>query len=117
MSQRDEMVRAIEAYGDALTEWGRSTISDLPFPKVEDYVGPLLPDEDGVPPTMERVEASGASGMLHEPSVGPLYRFRAVPTTCACAPGGPFCGACEYDEDGELIAARVHAPAVPEGAE
>ena len=32
------------------------------------------------------------------------------PTTCACAPDGPFCGACLYDEDGELIEAHAHQP-------
>lgn len=27
---------------------------------------------------------------------------------CGCAPDGPFCGACAYDEDGELTGVRVH---------
>ena len=26
-------------------------------------------------------------------------------STCSCQPDGPFCGACVYDEDGELIEA------------
>lgn len=28
---------------------------------------------------------------------------------CICQPDGPFCGACAYDEDGELIEAQAHA--------
>lgn len=31
---------------------------------------------------------------------------------CTCAPAGPFCGACAYDEDGELIEVRAHEPAL-----
>lgn len=27
---------------------------------------------------------------------------------CVCFPDGPFCGACAYDEDGELVRVRVY---------
>ena len=30
---------------------------------------------------------------------------------CACFPDGPFCGACAYGGDGELVGVRVHEPA------
>ena len=41
-----------------------------------------------------------------------LAKFGAAPQVkmCRCAPDGPFCGACHYDEDGELVEARAHKP-------
>jgi hypothetical protein len=91
VTAREEMIEAIERYALALRAW--STNHPNKRPRLEDFVGHLLPDDKGVPPTayqygwvqVEHVNNYTPVGSLQsEPGPGrePLYRFRpsAVPT-------------------------------------
>lgn len=57
MTAREDWIEAIEEYGLALDAWSSRPGTRPPSqrPQVEDYVGHLLPDDKGVPPTARAV--------------------------------------------------------------
>lgn len=86
MSIREDMIEAIEEYGHAWAEYRVGGFSDLhgPAPTVEQFVGHLLPNDQGVPPWMTEANAwqdGEYFGTGPKPSwpVEPLYRFRPCP--------------------------------------
>lgn len=92
MSTRDEMVDAIQEFANATGDWVGAQMVGAPVgprPQVEDYVGHLLPDADGVPAGMEVygvIESAGVDSPDHDLTPFTLYRFRPVPTEPAAEP-------------------------------